>query len=40
MQFNDALYNVVPYDESAFEELNEIFYIVQPNSIFKQKKIF
>ena len=24
------------YGESAFEELHEIFYIVQPNSIFKQ----
>ena len=23
------------YGESAFEELDEIFYIVQPNSIFK-----
>ena len=28
------------YGESAFEELNEIFYIVQPNNIFKQKTHF
>ena len=28
------------YSESVFEELNEIFYIVQPNNIFKQKNYF
>ena len=35
-QFNVAMYNVFKeptYGESAFEELDEIFYIVQPNSI-------
>ena len=37
-QFNKAMYNVSTvqgiYDESAFEELDEIFYIVKPNNIF------
>ena len=34
-QFNVAMYNVQgAYGESAFEELDEILYIVQPNNIF------
>ena len=38
-QFNEAMYIVQcvqhAYGESAFEELDEIFYIVQPNNTLK-----